>query len=91
MKAIDTTTQLLLFNAAGTAFAAVARLSPPDPEALVACGFLSAELAPTLEELDAWATANGQPRPDAAAYAAMLEAAQRFALGAPSATAPTEH
>lgn len=80
MLNLDTTTQLQLLAAAGTAFAAVKRLTPPDPKALAAVGLLTAALAPTLEEFDAWAVQNGQPRPDPAAYTAMLASARGFAL-----------
>ena len=79
MKSLTLEMQLSLFAAAGSAFAAVSRLSPPDPKALSACGFLTAAIAPTFEELWAYSVANGLPRPDAKDYSEMLAAAQRFA------------
>ncbi len=79
MKTMTTETQLQLLAAAGTAFAAVKRLDPPDHAALAACGLLTAAVAPTFEELWAYSVANGLPRPDAKDYSEMLAAAQRFA------------
>lgn len=79
MKTFDTEMQLELLAAAGTAFAAVKRLDPPDPKALAACGLLTAAVAPTFEEFWAYTMTQGLPRPDAEQYAAMLASAQRFA------------
>ena len=79
MKSLTLEMQLSLFAAAGSAFAAVSRLSPPDPKALAACGLLTAALAPTFLEYAGWCAANGLPKPDAKEFAAMLAASQRFA------------
>ena len=79
MKTLETELQLVLFAAAGQAFAAIKRLDPPDPKALAACGLLSAVLAPTYEEMWAYSVANGLPKPDAAQYGEMKAASQRFA------------
>lgn len=78
MKTLETEEQLALFAATGTAFAAIKRLDPPDAQALAACGLLAAALAPTYEELWAYSVAHGLPKPDAAQYAEMKAAAQRF-------------
>lgn len=75
---VTTETQLVLFAAAVTALSAIAKHSPPNPEAVAAAGFLASEFMPSFEQLWSYSVENGLPKPDAASYAAMVASCQRF-------------
>lgn len=80
MKTFTTEMQIGLFVAAATAFQSIVTRVPTDPPALAAIGLLTAALAPPHEELAAYLAATGHPPIDQESFAAMLAAAQGFAL-----------
>lgn len=80
MLTLDTAVHVGAFGAASEAFAAVARLTPPDPRALAAAGTVVALLAPQFQELADFRAAAGLPPIDQESYDAMLAAARGFAL-----------
>lgn len=90
MLTLDTPTQVGAFSAAAEAFAAVSRLTPPDPRALAAAGTVAALLAPTYQELAGYRAERGLPPIAEADYLEMLRSAQGFALSVATA-GETEH
>lgn len=90
MLTLDTPVQVGAFSAAAEAFAAVSRLTPPDPRALAAAGTVVALLAPSYQDLSAFRAAAGLAPIEENDYVEMLRSAQGFALSVATA-GETEH